>query len=110
MSQEKQTAEEVLANHTREHFALNSNVFAAKNDILKAMEEYANLKLQEKDKEIERLKGEIKEVNDKEMDAFIGSYINDLPDGWNSRLDMILAMKNAMIEALSYKEKYLTNH
>ena len=65
---------------------------------------------QEKDKEIERLKGDSKEVNDKEIDAFINNYINALPDGWNSRLDMILSMKNAMIEALSYKEKYLTNH
>jgi hypothetical protein len=66
-----------------------------------------NKQLQE---EIERLKGDSKEVNDKEIDAFINNYINALPDGWNSRLDMILSMKNAMIEALSYKEKYLTNH
>jgi len=78
--------------------------------VIDAMEEYATLKLQEQAKEIERLKGDSKEVNDKEIDAFINNYINALPDGWNSRLDMILSMKNAMIEALSYKEKYLTNH
>jgi len=46
------------------------------------------------------------EINDKEMDNYISNYINDLPSDWTSNLDMYLAMKNAMIEALSYPNKY----
>lgn len=40
MSKEIKSAKSVLHSHTREHYALNSNIFAAENDILKAMEEY----------------------------------------------------------------------
>ena len=46
------------------------------------------------------------ECNDNNIDTFINKYINDLPKNWRSDLDMYLSMKNAMIEALSYPEKY----
>lgn len=46
------------------------------------------------------------EVNDKEIDKYISNYIDDLPSNWRSSLDMCLAIKNGMIEALSYPHKY----
>jgi len=53
------TKEEIFINHTQGHFVLNSNIYAAKNDILNAMEEYANLRLSEQ-----------KEKHEKEMEEF----------------------------------------
>lgn len=46
------------------------------------------------------------ECNDNNIDTFINKYINDLPKNWRSDLDMYLAMKNAMIQALSYPNVY----
>jgi len=46
------------------------------------------------------------EINDSNIDIFINKYINDLPKNWTSNLDMYLAMKNSIIEALSYPDKY----
>jgi len=47
-------------------------------------------------------------MNDKNVDNFIHDYLQQLPDGWgNTKTDMYLAMKNAMLEALSYPEKYI---
>lgn len=46
------------------------------------------------------------ECKDDNIDAFINKYIYDLPKNWRSDLDMYLAMKNAMIQALSYPDKY----
>ena len=46
------------------------------------------------------------ECNDDNMDSFINKYIKELPEKWRSDLDMYLAMKNAMLEALSYPNKY----
>jgi len=53
------TKEEIFINHTQGHFVLNSNIYAAKNDILNAMEEYANLRLSEQ-----------KEKHEQEMEEF----------------------------------------
>ncbi len=56
MSQEKQTAEEILKNNIK-----NKSVYISirqEECVLSAMEEYATLKLQEQAKEIERLNGE----------------------------------------------------
>lgn len=47
------------------------------------------------------------EVNDKSIDEFVNVYINHLPQNWNSSLDLYLAMKNAILEALSYPDKYI---
>ncbi len=47
------------------------------------------------------------EVNDENINKFINTYIKDLPKNWRTDLDMYLAMKNTMIEALSFNEKYL---
>jgi hypothetical protein len=48
-----------------------------------------------------------KELNDEAMDSYINNYTNNLPTNWTTMLDMYLAMKNAMIEALSYPNKYI---
>jgi len=59
MSQEKQTAEEVLQNATLLCKGTRLNKDGSEYKIMiKAMEEYATLKLQDQAKEIERLKGE----------------------------------------------------
>jgi hypothetical protein len=57
------------------------------------------------------MKKEIKErlekgVNYKEIDLFIKDYLDNLPDGWTTQLDMMIAMKNSMIVALSYPDKF----
>jgi hypothetical protein len=46
------------------------------------------------------------EINDKEINIFINKYLGELPEKWHTKLDFYLAMKNAMIESLSYPEKY----
>ncbi len=43
-------AEEILMKHTKEYFAMNTNLFTAKNDILKAMDEFAQLQVNNLDK------------------------------------------------------------
>lgn len=55
-------------------------------------------------KQVEEI--EAVECNDDNMDSFINKYIKELPEKWRSDLDMYLAMKNAMLEALSYPNKY----
>lgn len=52
----------------------------------------------------------MKEINDKEISKWTNNYIDNLPDGWNTELDMRIAVKNAMLEALSYPEKYIKNN
>ena len=47
-------------------------------------------------------------VNDIEIDNFIDNYIEFLPDDWRTDLDMKIAMKNAMIMALSFPDRYKT--
>jgi hypothetical protein len=49
-------------------------------------------------------------INDKIMDEWIRNYINNLPNNWNTELDMKIAVKNGMIEALSKVELYCKNH
>jgi hypothetical protein len=44
------TAEEILMNHTKEYFAMNTNLFVAKNDILNAMKEFAEQQVNNLDK------------------------------------------------------------
>lgn len=56
-------------------------------------------------KQVEEI--EAVECNDDNMDSFINKYIKELPEKWRSDLDMCLAMKNAMLEALSYPNKYI---
>ena len=50
---------------------------------------------------------EIKELNDKAISQWSFNYIDNLPKNWNTELDMNLAIKNGMLEALSYPEKYI---
>ena len=45
-------------------------------------------------------------LNDEAIDLFINNYIKSLPHNWRTTLDMYLAMKNAMLESLSYPNKY----
>lgn len=49
----------------------------------------------------------MKEINDQNISEWTDNYIDSLPDGWTTKLDMKLAVKNAMLEALSYPERYL---
>lgn len=46
-------------------------------------------------------------INDNNIDSFIKKYISNLPENWRGDLDMYLAMKNSMIEAISFTEKYI---
>jgi hypothetical protein len=55
-------------------------------------------------KDIELIKERL--VNDSEIDLFISNYIATLPKDWRTELDMRLGMKNAMIMALSFPNKY----
>lgn len=49
---------------------------------------------------------EVIESNDYNMDIFINKYIRELPKNWRGEVDLYLGMKNAMLEALSYPDKY----
>jgi hypothetical protein len=52
----------------------------------------------------------MREINDKEISKWTNNYIDNLPNGWNTKLDMKIAVKSAMLEALSYPEKYIENN
>lgn len=69
------TAESILADHTREHFAMNSNVYEAKSDIIKAVEEYGN-----------QFKYDLVNVDEKlkklELKLNYETYGNSMPSLW----------------------------
>jgi hypothetical protein len=48
------------------------------------------------------------ECNDLNIHAFIDRYIDELPKEWRTALDMRIAMKNSMLEALSNPRKFLS--
>ena len=49
----------------------------------------------------------MKVINNKEISVWTENYMSRLPKDWKTELDFIMAIKNAMLEALSYPEKYI---
>lgn len=50
------------------------------------------------------------EINDEKIKEFVENYIERLPSSWRTDLDFYLGMKNAMMEALSFPEKYIISN
>ena len=75
------SAEEILSKHTIEHFALSSNIYAAKNDILRAMHEFRNQPQ--------------KPLEDKEVDEKLYNILNEFYENHECTIeDIVKNIKN----------------